>query len=165
MIGGKFYSYFRSGVLEDMYEALKALDSPGRLTEVCRDISEARSEWFVDLQALSTSGLDKLHDIFMQQLIDEHGKIELFGENFWADDLYERIYGEDRVKEIIEEQFAEHQLKLPNAESWDTIMNKWSDVQAMAKSVLSNEGEYTYDDIKTAMDEVVDLFDAYYGWD
>lgn len=165
MIGGKYYSYFSYGVLEDMYEALKALDEPGRLMEVCRDISEARGEWFVDSQALSTSGIDKLHDIFMQQLMDEHGKIELFGEEFWADDLYERVYGEDHIKTVILEQFTERLLKLPNAESWQTIMDKWSEVQAMATSVLSDEGLFSYDDIQTAMDKVVDLFNAYYGWD
>lgn len=44
-------------------------------------------------------------------------------------------------------------------------MDAWGEIKAMANSILNNEGEYTYDDIQTGMDNLVDLFDAYYGWD
>ena len=165
MFGNKHYSYFSHDILESMREALVALDEPRRLNEVCEHIRDARDEWFVEPSPLSSSGIDKLGSIFMQQLLDTYGKIEVFGEEFWADELYEKIYGEDHIKEIVLAQFAEQELKLPNAESWETIMDAWGEIKAMANSILNNEGEYTYDDIQTGMDNLVDLFDAYYGWD
>lgn len=80
MFGNKHYSYFSHDILESMREALVALDEPRRLNEVCEHIRDARDEWFVDPSPLSSSGIDKLGSIFMQQLLDTYSKIEVFGE-------------------------------------------------------------------------------------
>ena len=169
MFGNKLYSYFSHDVLEGMRLAVQELDNQQKFEEMCKHISEARSEWFVDSQALSASGIDKLHDIFMQQLMDEYGKIELFGEEFWADDLYERIYGEDHIKATVLEQFAEQNLKLPNAEDWKVIMNAWGEVRKMAVDTLNctgpNDDYYDPEEIKDALEDVVGLLETYFGWD
>lgn len=165
MFGNKKYSYFSNDVFEGMCEALVALDEPRRLNEVCEHIRDARDKWFVDPSPLSSGGINELRNIFMRQLFDEYGMIELFGEEFGADDIYERVYGEDYIKATVLGQFAERNLKIPHAESWETIMDAWGEIKTMANSILNNEGDYTREDLKSTMESFVDLLDAYFGWD
>lgn len=165
MFGNKLYTYFSQAALEGLRLALQELDNARKVDEVCEHIVNARDEWFIDSEPLSNRGFNELRDIFMQQLIDEYGKIEVFGDEVWADTLYERIYGEDHIKTVVIEQFMEQNLTLPRAESWKTIMDLWNEIQAMAQSILDEEGTFDREDLQTEMENFVALIDTYFGWD
>jgi len=165
MFGNKLYTYFSQAALEGLRLALQELDNARKVDEVCEHIVNARDEWFIDSEPLSNRGYNELRDMFMQQLIDEYGKIEVFGDEVWADTLYERIYGEDHIKTVVIEQFMEQNLTLPRAESWKTIMDLWNEIQAMAQSILDEEGTFDREDLQTEMENFVALIDAYFGWD
>lgn len=164
MFGNKLYTYFGQDALDGVYEATNALSEPRRLTEICEHICNARESWFVDSEPLSNCGYNKLREIFMQRLIDGYGKIEVFGDEIWADTLYERIYGDEHIRAVVIEQFMEQILTLPGAESWNTIMDVWTEIQAMARSILDGEDDFDREDLHTEMENFVALIDAYFGW-
>lgn len=169
MFGNKTYSYFTLQALDGMRKVVKELDDLSKFDEVCERIRDARNEWDLDSEPLSNRGFDELRDVFMQRLVDEYGDIEVFGDEVRADTLYERVYGEDHIKAAVLEQFVEQHLTLSKAQSWQTIMNAWGEVQKMVVDSLNcdgpNDDYYDPEEIKDALENVIDLLETYFGLD
>lgn len=71
---------------------------------------------------------------------------------------------DEHIRALVIEQFMEQILTLPGAESWNTIMDVWTEIQAMARSILDGEDDFDREDLHTEMENFVALIDAYFGW-
>lgn len=129
-------------------------------------VASANKEWGIGSDVLSPKGEERLEEVFLERLEEVYGRtMEVCGETHNTRTVFSRLHGEDEIRRMVQAEFAQGTLTLAGADSWASIMDKWGEVQNIARELNDNNSEFTIEDLADAMREVVEALDKYYGWD